>query len=116
MGRPRLDQCETIAIGSDARPGAAMKPAMTPGHALLAALAEMTRLAGALPDGAEVAVSWSDASADLMLALALQDGADLRTVDGVDEVALTRGALVVRAQRSAEETSLTRPHLTLVRP
>jgi hypothetical protein len=91
-----------------------MKPAMTPGCVFLATLAEMMRVAGALPDGAEVAVSWPNASADLMLALAQQDGAELRAVDAADEVTWTRGNLTIRAQRAAEPPPR-RPTLTVVR-
>jgi hypothetical protein len=88
---------------------------MTPGSAFLATLTEMMQLASMLPEGATVEVSWPDAPADLILVLAQQDGAELQTEGGLDEVEWAHGALTIRAQRPAEPTP-PRPALRLVRP
>ena len=88
---------------------------MTPGCAFLATVTEMMRLASTLPDSATVEVSWPDASADLMLVLAQQDGAELQSEGGLDEVKWACGTLTIRAQRAAE-LPRPRPALRLVRP
>ncbi len=78
---------------------------MTSGHALLSTLNQIAVLAAGLPEGAEVSVEWSDAAPDLILAVALQRGGDLRSVSFVDggETQWAEwwcGGVVVRARQS----------------
>lgn len=87
---------------------------MTRGCVLLAKLTQIVEIAAALPDGAAITVEWQDASPDLLLVLAQQEGGELRQRDGVEEAEWTRGSLTIRAQRAAAPASK-RPTLTLVK-
>lgn len=91
-----------------------MRAWATPGNALLATLRQIVDLATTLPAGAEMTLAWEPASADLVLALAQQDGAELRAAtDGSNEVEWRCGALTIRARCGAAPRG--RPTLMLVR-
>lgn len=72
---------------------------MTPGRVLLAKLEEIARLAHELPNGASASITWEDAPPDLLLAIAQQDDAVLRSVDGNDEAEWACDGVTVRVRR-----------------
>jgi hypothetical protein len=88
---------------------------VTRGAAFVARLAQMVDLAAALPPGASVTIEWTDAPPDLLLALAQQDGGELRERDGMEEAEWISGSLTIRAQRAVAPAT-PRPTLKLVKP
>jgi len=85
---------------------------MTPGCAFLATMRQITELAATLPPSALVEVSWREASPDLMLVLAQQDGAELTD----DSVTWNCGNLTIHASHAPESRKPPKPpKLTLVR-
>lgn len=94
---------------------------MSIGTDLKTKLTQVAALASALPPGASVTVEWSDAPADLVLFVALQQGGNLGPVsldEGREDQAEWRcGNLVVRARCACPEQRTNKhPRLWLVKP
>ena len=87
---------------------------MTPGRSFTAKLEQIAALVAEMPDGASATIEWADAPPDLVLAIAQQEHAVLRTVDGSDEAEWLCDGVVVRVRRQAPPT-IRRPVLRIVK-